>query len=191
MLVQAILACSEKFNDKLNELGLSNCLITDIFEAMGKSTFALQYFVSNYISPSCDIKETIRRFSFPFMRRCALLWKLLNSSTPAPFYDGGENCGEMMYESSHLNAEVIGHELEINEIHELEIMFKIPSLDFILNDKGVRSLVLKWFHHLDKDYEFRSLGNVMYVTPAVPFKLMELPHLYQDLLQRFVLVLLI
>lgn len=76
--------------------------------------------------------------------------------------------------------------VELNEVQRLETMFMIPSLDVVLKSEGVRSLVLKWSHHFRKEFEVRNFGRVMHITPAVPFKLMHLPHVYQEILQRFI-----
>lgn len=76
--------------------------------------------------------------------------------------------------------------VELNEVQELETMFKIPPIDVVLEDEGSRSFALKWVHHFQKVYEACSFPNVFYCNPTVPFKLMTLPRVYQDLLQRFV-----
>ncbi|XWS55658.1 hypothetical protein CRYUN_Cryun09bG0020100 [Craigia yunnanensis] len=90
------------------------------------SDCARWYFVSNDVDHSCDIKNMIRRFSFPYLRRCALLWKLLKSSIPAPFCDR-----DNVWESSHVMTDMMD-------------------------------------------------------TTKIPFKLMSLPPVYQDLLQRYI-----
>lgn len=141
--------------------------------------------MSNSVDHSCDIKDMIRRLSFPYLRRCALLWKLLKSSSPAPFCERDD-----VWESSHATTDMMdtveSASVELNEIEELENMFKIPPIDVVLEDEVVLSFALKWFHHFNKVYEACSFRNVFYCNPAVPFKLMSLPHVYQDLLQRFV-----
>lgn len=125
----------------------------------------------------------IRRLSFPYLRRCALLWKLLKSSAEAPFCDR-----DNVWESSQVTTDVMdtteSASVELNEVQELEKMFKIPPIDVVLKDEVSRSIALKWFHHFHKVYEACSFQNVFYCNPAVPFKLMSLPHVYQDLLQR-------
>ena len=69
----------------MDDFSYHESLITDIYKFMGEHVLIRQYFVSNYIDSSGDIKETICSLSFPFLRRCALLWKLMNSSSLAPF----------------------------------------------------------------------------------------------------------
>lgn len=153
---------------------------------MGKSGFAPLYFVSSYIDPSCNIKDVIRSLSFPYLRRCALLWKLLNSSITAPFcdrplvFDRPFNAIDDMMDCTN------GALLDLIHVEQLENMFKIPQLDDVLKDEALRSLVQTWFHHFSKAFEVCSLPSVLYSTPAVPFKLMQLPHVYEDLLQRSV-----
>lgn len=186
VVIQAVLSCCGKLQSKVNELGFSDSLISDISKLLGEFGSAQEYFVSNYIDPSCDIKDMIRRLSFPYLRRCALLWKLLNSTVPPPFSDRDH----VLARSSHGISDVMDSSddalSDLKEIQEVEKMFKIPSLDVILKDEVLRSLVLKWFHHFSKEFEVHRFQHVLYSTPAVPFKLMRLPYLYQDLLQRFV-----
>ncbi|KAH9672311.1 E3 ubiquitin-protein ligase PRT6 [Citrus sinensis] len=187
-LSQAVLSCCGKLQSKVNELGFSDSLISDISKLLGEFGSAQEYFVSNYIDPSCDIKDMIRRLSFPYLRRCALLWKLLNSTVPPPFSDRDH----VLARSSHGISDMMDSSddalSDLKEIQEVEKMFKIPSLDVILKDEVLRSLVLKWFHHFSKEFEVHRFQHVLYSTPAVPFKLMCLPHLYQDLLQSVALI---
>lgn len=127
----------------------------------------------------------IRRLSFPYLRRCALLWKLLKSSATSPFCDR-DTIWESFYVTTDMMDTTESNSVELNEVQELETMFKIPPIDVILDDELSRSFTLKWVHHFQKAYETCSFQNVFYCNPAVPFKLMTLPHAYQDLLQRFV-----
>lgn len=182
-LFQAVITCGIHGHN-ISELDSHHCLITDIFGILGGSDCARQYFVSNDVDRSCDVKDMIRRLSFPYLRRCALLWKLLKSPVPAPFCDR-----DNVWDSSHVTYDMDTNQstsVELNEIQELEKMFKIPSIDFVLNDEVSRSFSLKCFHHFHKVYEACSFQNVFYCNPAVPFKLMSLPYVYQYLLQRFV-----
>lgn len=187
--MQAIITYCGIHQGKSNEQGINDSLISDISKVLGDFGYVQQYFVSNYVGPTSNMKDTIRSLSFPYLRRCALLWKLLNSSAPAPFCER-----DNMFDSSSLAISDMmditnGSSLvELNEVQQLETMFTIPSLDVVLKSEGVRSLVLKWFHHFRKEYEVRNIGRVMHITPAVPFKLMHLPHVYQEILQRFVLL---
>ncbi|XWS43722.1 hypothetical protein CRYUN_Cryun16bG0128000 [Craigia yunnanensis] len=183
-VVQAVITCGTR-GYNINELGSHHCLITDICGIIGGSDCARRYFVSNDVDHSCDIKDMIRRLSFPYLRRCALLWKLLKSSVPAPFYNR-----DNVWESSHVMTDMMDTNesisVELNEVQELEKIFKIPPIDFVLKDEVSRSFALKWFHHFHKVYEGCSFQNVFYCNPAVQFKLMSLPHVYQDLLQRYI-----
>ncbi|XVE76368.1 hypothetical protein DITRI_Ditri12bG0166800 [Diplodiscus trichospermus] len=184
-VVQALIICCRRHGYSINELGSHHCLITDICGILGGSDCARWYFVSNYVDHSCDIKDMIRRLSFPYLRRCALLWKLLKSSVSAPFCDR-----DNVWKSSHVTTDMMDTTestlVELNEIQELEKMFKIPTIDVVLEDEISRSFALKSFHHFHKIYEACSFQNVLYCKPAVPFKLMSLPHVYQELLQRYI-----
>lgn len=170
----------------MNELGFQDCLITDISDIVGKSGITKLFFVSSYIDPSHNIKDAIRSLSFPYLRRCALLWKLLNSSISAPFSDRPLVFGRTANTIDDTMDCTNGALLEHIHIEQLENMFKIPQLDDVLTDEALRSLVQTWFHHFSKAFEVCSLPRVLYSTPAVPFKLMHLPHVYEDLLQRSV-----
>ncbi|TYH34324.1 hypothetical protein ES332_D13G121200v1 [Gossypium tomentosum] len=184
-VIQALIVCCQRHGCKTDGLDSHNRLVTDICGILGETGCAHWYFVSNSVDHSCDIKDMIRRLSFPYLRRCALLWKLLKSSSPAPFCERDD-----VWESSHATTDMMdtveSASVELNEIEELENMFKIPPIDVVLEDEVVLSFALKWFHHFNKVYEACSFRNVFYCNPAVPFKLMSLPHVYQDLLQRYI-----
>ncbi|KAK8708941.1 hypothetical protein V6N13_059976 [Hibiscus sabdariffa] len=184
-VVQAVILCCSKGEYNINELGSHHSLITYVCGILGGLDCARWYFVSNDIYHSCHIKEMIRRLSFPYLRRCALLWKLLKSSAPTPFCDR-----DTFWESSHVMTDVMDTteitSVELNEVQELEKMFRIPPIDAILEDEVSRAFAVKWSHHFRKAYEACSFQNVFYYNPAVPFKLMTLPHVYEDLLQRYV-----
>lgn len=112
-----------------------------------------------------------------------MLWRLLNSSARAPFCDrmdaSSRTINDMM-ESVHDSLS------ELSEVEKLENMFKIPPIDAVLKDKLLRSLALKWFRHFKREIHNQSIQGCLYSSPAVPFRLMNLPNIYQDLLQRFV-----
>ncbi|KAK8651185.1 hypothetical protein V6N13_140797 [Hibiscus sabdariffa] len=118
-----------------------------------------------------------RRLSFPYLRRCALLWKLLNSSALVPFCDR-----DNVWESSHVMTDMMdtpeSASVELNEIRELEKMFKIPLIDVVLEDEVLQSFASKWVLHFKKVYETCSFQNVFYCILAVPFKLMNLLQRY-------------
>ncbi|XP_017418232.1 E3 ubiquitin-protein ligase PRT6 isoform X1 [Vigna angularis] len=184
-VTQAIIIYHEKSKHKSSrDSDLSGCLITDIYKVMNESANASQYIVSNYFDPSVDIKDAIRRFTFPYLRRCALLWKILYSFIPPPFCDE-ENILDRPWsvpQDTMGNANI--EMFEVTKIHELENMFKIPSLDVVLKDELSRTTVSNWCRHFCKEFESGRIQQNMHVTPAVPFKLMRLPNIYQDLLQR-------
>lgn len=182
--MQAIIVYRGKLEEKLNELGFSDCLITDISNILGEYGHAAQeYFCSNYIDPSCHIKDMIRKLSFPYLRRCALLLKLLSSTVSVPF-SGGDSMFDQSFRGIDMMDSNDCSDADLLGVQELEKTFKIPPLDVVLNNGILRSIVSKWLHHFCKQFEIHRFQCVLYSTPAVPFKLMQLPHLYQDLLQR-------
>lgn len=185
-VVQAVLTCLGKNCYDIDEQGFNYLLIADIRKALGDSNCAQKYFFSNYVDPSCDIKSMIRRLSFPYLRRCALLWKLLSSSVSAPFSDKG--CAFDISSSTISDMMDISESaiVELNEVQELENMFNIPPLEVVLNDEHLKSLSLKWLHHLHEEFAVDSFQRVFHCNPAVPFDLMNLPHVYQELLQRYI-----
>lgn len=184
--MQAVIAYCGRNEYKIHESSCCDCMITDIFKHLGEHGCVQEHFASNYIDPSCDIKDMIRRLSFPFLRRCALLWKLLSSTVPRPFSERDNELDQSSHGINEINCDD-STLADLSDIEELEKMFKIPPLDAVLKDDAVRSLALKWFHHFRREIEVRSFQGILYSTPAVPFNLMRLPRLYQDLLQRFLI----
>lgn len=183
--MQVIITYSGIYGFRQDELSPGGCLISDISKMMCESRCLNKYFVSNYMDYSCSISETVRRFTFPYLRRCALLWKLVDSSVPGPSsnmdgqLDASFQVVDNMDESSDL--------LEQTEVQELEKMFKIPSFDVVIKDENFRHLVQRWLCHFREELEHHRSNWVVHCTPAAPFRLMKLPHLYQDLLRRFVI----
>lgn len=189
-ILKAILTYRGKSQCSITELGYYDCLISDIYKFMGESAVPQQYLVSDYIDTYSDIKDIIRSLSFPYLRRCALLWKVINSSMPVPFSHGAH----VLESRTNATDVTMGYETncsleELAEVEELEKMFKIPPVHVILRDEVLRSLAFKWLHHFSQECEVRSLQCTMKLTPAVPYKLMLLPHLYQDLIQRYAFLL--
>ncbi|KAL4284787.1 hypothetical protein GQ457_16G022680 [Hibiscus cannabinus] len=181
---EVVFFCCGQDEYNIDELGSHHSLIIDVCGILGGFDCARWYFVSNDIDRPCHIKEKIRRLSLPYLRRCALLWKLLKSSAAAPSCDR-----DTFMESSHVLTDMMDKteitSVELNEVQEMEKMFRIPPIDVILEDKVSRSFAIKWSHHFQKAHEVCSFQNVFYCNPAVPFKLMTLPHVYQDLFHRF------
>lgn len=144
----------------------------------------MQFFESNRVNSEYNINDSIRSLTFPYLRRCALLWKLINCSNIIPFSDEAHawdvspcTVNDMEYVSNTME--------ELPEVEKLEKVFSIPSLDIIINDEVTRLTALKWVNHFCEVFEAHKSSHVLRITPAVPFKLMILPHVYQDLLQRW------
>ncbi|CAH8269786.1 unnamed protein product [Arabidopsis lyrata] len=177
-LVQTVIAyCACRLSD-LSELNFGENLLNDISNALRESD-GWEYFRSNYMDLSCDIKGTIRKYSLPFLRRCALLWQLLKS-TPRKFHEEAD-----MFDLPSDNMEFMySPQSELNHVQELEKMFKIPPIDTILNDELLRSSTQTWLQHYQREYRVNRVKRSLCITPVVPFQLMKLPNLYQDLLQR-------
>ncbi|XP_050214282.1 E3 ubiquitin-protein ligase PRT6 [Mercurialis annua] len=185
-IVQAILSSFNSHQSINRETSFHDCLITDISKVLEESGWIQQYFVSKCINPNCDTMDLIRRMSLPYLRRCALLWKLLSTSVSEPFCSRDD---EMNASSVPLNASedaMDAHILELKEVQNLEMFFKIPPLDDVVKDQAVRSIAMKWLHHFEKEYKVFRSTHVLYSTPAVPFRLMQLPHVYQDLIERYI-----
>ncbi|KAK9126954.1 hypothetical protein Scep_015800 [Stephania cephalantha] len=185
-VIQALLTCYGKCRLDTLDLGSGNCLADDICKFLGDPRVQ-RHFVSSYVDSSCSLKDMIRKFSHPYLRRCSLLWKLLNSSISAPF--SGRSFGldkSSFYPRNDVLEGSTGVSLEPKELEELESTFQIPELDSILRDKASRSLSLKWLHHFCEASKFHHCIRSLHLTPAVPFSLMRLPHVYQDLLERYI-----
>ncbi|KAG5582873.1 hypothetical protein H5410_053500 [Solanum commersonii] len=184
-ITQIVITYSRKRQSSLSMSGCSDSLVTDIYRIIEENGVAYIYFDSNHIETH-DVKNAIRSLSFPYLRRCALLWKLVRSSVSVPF-SGSSNILDGLPYSMGETMECGGNiPVEFNEIEKLEKLFKIPPLDDVISDEVVRFVVPRWLRQFSKQFEARTLNGVMYSTPAVPFKLMLLPHLYQDLLQRYI-----
>jgi hypothetical protein len=134
---------------------------------------------------SCPTAVLLRRLTLPYLRRCALLYKLLNSSS-FHLQEGGswESSTVHMADDYGQNGDEILVELE--ELQQLEKLFQIPCLETILEDKNAHGLALRWCQHLSKETGSRSYRHVVRCLPARPFELMRLPHIYQDLLQCYI-----
>lgn len=186
-IIQSLITCYSK--DFFDVSNITDSLLSDVCKVIGTSLPVKRFFVSNYIDPSCHPNDMVRRLTFPFLRRCALLWKLLQSSMTTPLFDSS-NVWEGLNPHAKTNALEVDSanyfRMELDGLRELEDLFHIPSLDSVLKDEGVHSLALKWCEHLGDALRANKCGGMLYYTPAIPFKLMRLPTLYQDLLQRYV-----
>lgn len=169
--MQAILTCSGEHDSP--DPDFEDSLIVDVSKVSRNFEWLRKYSMSGYIDRSCDIRESIRKLTFSFLRRCALLWKALSTSVSAPLFN--------RYPPSCIDGVV-----DLHEIEELERLFKIPQLNMFIRDPHLRSLVAHWLQHFQLDNKVRIANFALHITPVVPFKLMRLPSLYQDLLQRFV-----
>ncbi|XP_059296404.1 E3 ubiquitin-protein ligase PRT6-like isoform X1 [Lycium ferocissimum] len=183
-ITQTVITYCRKRQTSLTESGCSDSLVTDIYRIMEEYGVAYKYFDSNHIETH-DVKDAIRSLSFPYLRRCALLWKLVRSSISVPFSGGSNVLDGLPYSMGETMECGDNIAVEFDEIEKLEKLFKIPPLDDVISDNIVRFVVPRWLHHFSKQFEARSVKGIMYSTPAVPFKLMLLPHLYQDLFQRY------
>ncbi|KAL2502824.1 E3 ubiquitin-protein ligase [Forsythia ovata] len=184
-ITQAIITYCNKRQCTISELGFHDCLITDIFKYMEEHREALHCFDSNYINPTYDFKDAIRSLSFPYLRRCALLWKLINHSTRAPFTDGA--CTFDGSPHADDDSECVTNIVEeLSEVEKLEKMFNIPALGIVINDEKSRFTAFRWLCHFSEVCGVRKSLCVLKCNSAVPFKLMLLPYLYQDLLQRYI-----
>ncbi|XP_042476695.1 E3 ubiquitin-protein ligase PRT6-like [Macadamia integrifolia] len=184
-VIQAVItSCGSRLD--LTNLQLDDSPIINMCKIIGESGIAQEYFVSNYIDSSGHPKDMIRRFTFPYLRRCALLWKLLSSSMSTPFCDKSHVWDRSSPHTNNIWESTYDSSMELKEIEQLENMFKIPSLDVVLKDVLLHTMVLRWFNHFFKVFEIRGYGRALHSTLVVPFKLMRLPHIYQDLLQRYV-----
>ncbi|XP_050384189.1 E3 ubiquitin-protein ligase PRT6 [Argentina anserina] len=184
-VVQGITTYLGKNQSDISGLGVSDCLITDISKLMGESGSAHQYFASNYIDSSSNIKNIVRSLSFPYLRRCALLLKLLQSYAQVPFCERYNALDRSRAFSDAIDTTYVPL-VELNEVQEIETLLKIPNLDVILKDEVVRSLAQKWYCHFGKEFEDKRFQGTIHCNPAVPFQLMRLPRVYQDLLQRYI-----
>ncbi|XP_020524000.1 E3 ubiquitin-protein ligase PRT6 isoform X2 [Amborella trichopoda] len=186
-MIQAVITCCKKRVFDISELNSGGRLVTSIYKKLGEALINEQHFGSNYFDGSCPPVTMIRRYTLPYLRRCALLLKLLKSSMSAPFH-GTSHVWERS--SSHMSIDEMKSidriSLELEEVLELENMFQISPLEDVLEGEEVQTLAMKWCEHFFKSSGVRSYGHVMLSTPAIPFQLMCLPPIYQDLLQRYI-----
>ncbi|KAJ0234924.1 E3 ubiquitin-protein ligase [Hirschfeldia incana] len=167
-----------------SELDFKENLLSDISIALRESG-GWEYFRSNNMDLSRDIKETIRKYSLPFLRRCALLWRLLRT-TPGKFHEEVHMSDVPSDSNSGYMDFMYSPQSELNHVLELEKMFKISPIDTTINDELLWSSSQTWLRHFQMEYRVNRVKGPLCVTPLVPFQLMKLPNLYQDLLQRYI-----
>ncbi|KAL8504680.1 hypothetical protein ACS0TY_016023 [Phlomoides rotata] len=184
-VTQAIITCCKTRINIKSEIGESGNLITDIDRVIAEHQEAMKFFESKCVNSEYDTNNTIRSLTFPYLRRCALLWKLVNCSNIMPFGDGVQSRDRFSHIANNMEYTTNTAE-ELRELETLEKMFNIPPLDLIVKDEHSRLAAIKWLGHFCEVFEAHKSTCVLRCTPAVPFKLMLLPHLYQDLLQRYI-----
>ncbi|CAM6107115.1 unnamed protein product [Calypogeia fissa] len=154
---------------------------------------------SDYPSiPTGPPLTVFRRLTLPYLRQCSLLQRLISGAgqvLPIPsahLWELSQRTGLTSVQTSNRNADggvrqeeqqLLG---EMAELDQLESLFSIPPLTALLNDNDFQSIAQKWCHHVRGEGGARSLRYIPRPVRAAPFKLMELPHLFQDLLQRCV-----
>ncbi|KAL2938478.1 E3 ubiquitin-protein ligase PRT6 [Bienertia sinuspersici] len=180
-VIQAIITYCSYSCCNVSDFGFHDCLVADIAKLAGNSIITKKFFVSNYIDPSCHVKDVIDNLSLTYLRRCFLLWKLLKCSATSPSH---QRVGEFDKSLDFTDCQEASSNLgEMDEIIKLRNMFEIPSLDIVLNDGDLRSMASKWFHHFSKEFDDHYVQSTLHLTPVVPFELMRLPVIYQDLVQ--------
>ncbi|CAN6442635.1 unnamed protein product [Victoria cruziana] len=184
-LLQALITCINYHCD-LSELAHVNCLFSSIQKITAEASVGQKYFASNYLDSPYSSTVMIKRFTLPYLRRCALLWKLLKCSATVPFCGSYHGWVELSREMDNNIREGLDNaSVELEELHKLQHYFQVPSLEVVLGDEAFSVLALKWIEHFRKGLGIRSYGCV-YSSPAVQFQLIRLPHLYQDLLERYI-----
>eukprot|EP00250_Pteridium_aquilinum_P003618 c13921_g1_i1 orf=503-7018(-) len=195
-VIQIIAFMGDVVLSDLSELQLTSSacvfLQTMLTNLKGISLFqTLKYQTSANLSG--PILLAIRRLTLPYLRRCALLGKLLCDVTFEK-----SNCETVRTHDfvtaqkavdwiNNENREAISDAFEdLKELEVLEQKFSLPSLRTILEREGNQEVVLRWCNHLSKEWGPRKLVPVPRPTMAAPFKLMDLPPLYQTLLQRYI-----
>jgi uncharacterized membrane protein len=138
----------------------------------------------------------IRRLTLVFLRRCSLLQNLMSGSTQvlpvarAHSWEIPEGHVNLLGASSSA-SDVRDSEsqilLEMEELEQLEHAFSIPPLPDLLEQHSVHDLVLSWCQHVKTDAGMHLPRQSPHLTTAAPFQMMQLPNLFQDLLQRCIL----
>jgi E3 ubiquitin-protein ligase UBR3 len=164
----------------------------------------LQIVISNFSNTSVSLQRdsqdpqtssgslivTIRRFTLSYLRCCALFKRLLF----APCLEETEEWGSIIDPAAKQkiidridpdnDQDIDGSVQDLKELEMLEGELLIPSLQQLLESEDNQQLVLRWCQHFIKESVTRKLLPIPKPVMAVPFKLMDLPPLYQTLLQR-------
>ena len=136
----------------------------------------------------------IRRCTLPFLRRCYLLQNLMSGATQvlpvARAHQWELPQGQRLTTGAELDSvdlkdvenQVL---LEMEQLDQLESVFLIPPLEKIFKQDAILHLVQAWCRHVKTDSALRGIQYSPRVTTASPFKLLQLPYLFQDLMQRY------
>lgn len=147
--------------------------------------------------PAGPPMSVIRRMTLPFLRRCYLLQSLMSGSSQvvpvarAHQWELPQRHGlSMGASSSSIDSRDAESQVlqEMEELDQLESVFCIPPLQKILEQDAVQYLVLSWCRHVKTDTGVRFFQQIPRLITAAPFRMMQLPHLFQDLLQRYALI---
>ncbi|XP_024369767.1 E3 ubiquitin-protein ligase PRT6 isoform X2 [Physcomitrium patens] len=149
----------------------------------------------NVFNPASLPLVAIRRLTLPFLRSCYLLQNLMaGSSQVLPVgrahqwelpqeHSIPEGSSSSFTDSGDSQSQVLQ---DMEELDQLESTFCIPYLTKILEEDLVQNIVLRWCSHVKIDTGMRYLRSGPRLRTAAPFRLMHLPRLFQELLQRYV-----
>ncbi|KAH7287171.1 hypothetical protein KP509_32G041800 [Ceratopteris richardii] len=172
---------------KLSEMHLTSSTCTFLASILSNLTsvnvFHSKYDASESLSDSLCVM--LRRFTLPYLRQCALLAKLC---CVLDFSDS--NIEKKLYSNilagKHADSLKNGSIKDLKELEILEKGFSLPSLQMLLEDRNNQEIVFKWCNHICQVSGQRNILPIHKPQLAVPFKLMELPSLYQTLLQFYI-----
>ncbi|KAH7292156.1 hypothetical protein KP509_29G053500 [Ceratopteris richardii] len=128
---------------------------------------------------------TLRRFTLPYLRQCALLGKLCCNLEISNNSSGGEVDSDAL-QMKNVYSNISDLCKDLTELDILEKAFSLPSLQMVLEDKINQEIVLMWCNHICEVFGQRNLLPIPRPRLAAPFKLMDLPPLYQTLLQFYI-----
>lgn len=136
----------------------------------------------------------IRRCTLPFLRRCYLLQNLMSGATQVLPVARAHQWELPQGPSQSAGAELASVDVkdvekqvlvEMEQLDQLESVFLIPPLEKIFEQDAIQHLVQAWCKHVKTDSGLRGIQYSPRVTTSSPFKLMQLPYLFQDLMQRY------